>query len=157
MTEKITIAEYRRLIAKKKRGAARRSFCLLKHFHPSYSEAEYCNWLLALKRGGEIKDFKLYPKVDLHINGKLWRSWAIDFLVIEKHGGNSYHEVKGHNLSDANFKLKLSAFRLEYPDIPIYVNKIRITSDGWKRNAENQINTGKIFNTRSRRLRRHGS
>lgn len=110
--------------------------CLLKHSHPSRSEAGYCDWLLARKKNKEIQDFTLYPNVELHVSGKIWRKWAIDFLITENDGTVSYHESKGWNRSDDRFRMKLAHFRLEYPDIPIYVNKVRVTSDGWIRKKE---------------------
>lgn len=117
------------------------SFCLSKHYHPSRSEADYCNWLLWRKQQGQISDYKLYPKVELHVNGKLWRNWAIDFKVIEKDGGISYHESKGWSRSDDRFRMKLGHFRLEYPDIPIYVNRKLVTGKGWRN--ENNYKTNK--------------
>jgi len=102
---------------------AKRSFCLSKHFHPSKSEAGYCDWLLARKKLKEIKDYKLYPSVPLYINGRLWKSWKIDFLVTEKDGSFSYHESKGWNRSDDNFRLKRDAFLCCYPDAKLFINK----------------------------------
>lgn len=116
--------------------------CFLKHIHPSKSESAYCTWLLWRKQTGRIKDFSVYPSVELHVNGNLWRRWAIDFKVIENDGGISYHESKGWNRSDDRFRMKLGHFRLEYPNIPIYVNKIRVTSKGW-RSENNPINSKK--------------
>lgn len=132
----VTQAEMRELLWKakhKKKGLAVRSFCLSKHHHPSISEAQYCNWLLARKRSGEIKDYHCQANVDLHIGNKVWRSWAIDFKVLETNGTISYHESKGWCRSDDRFRMKLGAFRAEYPEIPLYVNKVRITSGGWRR------------------------
>lgn len=102
---------------------AKRSFCLSKHFHPSKSEADYCNWLLARKQNREIKDYSLYPSVPLEINGKLWKRWKIDFLVVEKDGSHSFHESKGWNRSDQGFRLKRDAFVCCYPKARLYINK----------------------------------
>ena len=101
--------------------------CLSGHFHPSNSEAVYCNWLLARKQAGEIKDFQYIVSVELHVAGRLWKKWAIDFLVIENNGEKTYHESKGWNRSDDSFRLKLRAFMLEYPERKIYVNKELMT------------------------------
>lgn len=119
-------------------GKAVRSKCLSKHHHPSKSEAQYCNWLLARKQNGEIKDYSLYPTVHLHVGDKLWKRWAIDFEVIENDETISYHESKGWNRSDDSFRMKLGHFRLEYPEIPIYVNKERVTGKGWRRSKNYQ-------------------
>lgn len=102
---------------------AKKSFCFSKHHHQSKSEAEYCNWLLARKQGGEIFNFKVWPSVDLMLNGKLWKRWKIDFQVFENDGTTSFHESKGWNRSDDSFKLKRDAFILQFPMIKLYVNK----------------------------------
>lgn len=101
--------------------------CLSGHFHPSTSEANYCNWLLARKQNKEIKDYRDKLSVKLHVNGKVWRNWAIDFAVEELDGEITYHESKGWNRSDDRFRMKLSHFMLEYPDRKIYVNKELMT------------------------------
>jgi len=107
-------------------GRAQKSFCFLKHFHPSKSEASYCNWLFARKQGGEIKDFQWQVAVPLNINGQYWRSWKVDFRVEENDGTFSYHESKGWNRSDDSFRLKRDAFLLNYPLVALYVNKARV-------------------------------
>jgi len=107
--------------------------CNLGHYHPSRSEAGYCLWLQARVQNKEIKDFKYIHNIELHIAGKVWRKWAVDFKVIENDGSFSYHESKGWSRSDDRFRMKLSAFRLEYPDIPVFVNKKQVTSKGWRR------------------------
>lgn len=99
---------------------ARKSFCLSKHHHGSKSEAEYCNWLLARKQNREIKDFKVWPSVNLPNIG---RRWKIDFMVEENDGTVSYHESKGWNRSDDCFKLKRDAFLMCYPKLKLYINK----------------------------------
>lgn len=100
-----------------------KSFCLSKHFHGSKSEAEYCNWLLARQQAGEIKDYKVWPSVDLPVNGKPWKRWKIDFVVYENDGSESYHESKGWNRSDDCFRLKRDVFLLCYPWLKLYINK----------------------------------
>jgi len=106
--------------------------CLLKHPHPSKSEANYCNWLFARKQAGEIKDFNYICSIELHVAGKVWKKWAIDFSVEELGGEITYHESKGWNRSDDRFRMKLHHFLLEYPDKKIYVNKrlIKFTPKG---------------------------
>lgn len=103
--------------------AAKRSFCLSKHHHPSKSEADYCNWLLARKQNREIKDYRVWPSVSLSFAGKFWKRWKIDFEVFENDGTLSYHESKGWNRSDDSFKLKRDAFLLCYPKIKLFINK----------------------------------
>lgn len=120
-------------------GAARRSFCLSKHHHPSRSEADYCNWLLARKQGGEIRDYKAYVSVPLMIKGKLWRRWKIDFLVQEKDGTESYHESKGWNRSDQCFKMKRDVFLICYPDHKLYINKELYTGKPERRRVTSSL------------------
>ena len=107
-------------------GGAHKSNCYANHFHPSRSEAAYCAWLLARVQGREIKAYSLYPSIPLHIGGRLWKFWKIDFKVTENDDSTSYHESKGWNRSDDNFRMKLSATMTEYPDMKIYVNKVRV-------------------------------
>lgn len=127
---------------------ANKSFCLSKHFHPSTSEAEYCNWLAARLQNKEIRAFRQYPSIELHVAGKLWRKWAVDFEVTELDGSISLHESKGWSRSDDRFRMKLGHFRLEYPDIPIYVNRERVTGKGWRR--ESNYKTAKVPFARGR-------
>lgn len=109
-----------------------KSFCLSKHPHGSRDEAGYCDWLFWRKQVGQIRDFKWQFTIPLHIDGKYWKSWKIDFRVEELDGSYSYHESKGWNRSDDNFRLKLAAAMTEYPEWKFIVNKepARITEGG---------------------------
>ena len=104
----------------------RKSYCLLKHLHPSKSEAEYCMWLLARMQNKEIGDFHYIHTVQLSIDDKPWKTWAADFGVIENDGSLSVHESKGWNRSDDSFRLKLNICMRNHPDLPVYVNKVRV-------------------------------
>lgn len=106
-----------------RKSSAKKSYCFSKHYHPSISEADYCNWLLGRKQSREIRDFICQPVVRLTINGKWWRDWKVDFKVEELDGSFSYHENKGWNFSDESFRLKRDAFLICYPDTKLYVNK----------------------------------
>jgi len=109
------------------KSKAIKSTCLLKHYHPSRLEAEYCSWLLARKKNKEIKDYKYIYSIPLMVNGKVFKTWKADFKVIENDNSISVHEAKGFNRSDDNFRLKLSLFFINYPATPVYVNKRRVT------------------------------
>lgn len=98
-----------------------KSFCLSKHSHYSTSEANDCNRLLADLQSGKIKAYKFSKSIDLHIDGKLWKRWKVDFLVTEKDGSEVLFESKGWNRSDESCMLKLAAFLTEYPAWPIYM------------------------------------
>lgn len=100
--------------------------CLSKHHHESRMEAEYCHWLLARQQAGEIKSFDYIYSIPLKIDGKSWKVWKADFRVIENDNTISVHECKGFNPSDDNFRLKLSVFFVNYPDLPVFVNKRRV-------------------------------
>lgn len=101
--------------------------CLLKHPHPSKTEANECNWHFARQSNGEIVSIKWQYQIPLHINGKLWKHWNVDFAITEKDGTVSFWESKGWNRSDDVFRLKLSAALLEYPHKKFYVNKRLVT------------------------------
>ena len=100
--------------------------CIFGHYHPSRSEANYCLWLLARKQNGEIKQFGYIYSLQLHIDEKYWKTWKADFWVINNAGTLEVHESKGWNRSDDNFRLKLNIARRNYPDLPIFVNKIPV-------------------------------
>lgn len=104
-------------------------FCWLKHPHPSKYETAYCNWLNLRQKAGEIKSFKPYPSIKLHVKGKIWKVWKADFLVTELDGSTAVHESKGWNRSNEEFKLKASHFLKEYPKWPLYVNRVRVPAD----------------------------
>ena len=128
----VTQSEMKELLWKakhKKKGRAIRSFCLSRHSHGSKSEAEYCNYLLAEKQGGRIRDYSCQSKITLRIRGRRWKDWAIDFKVIEKDGSESFHECKGWNFSDDNFRLKRDAFRICYPKARLFINHELYTGD----------------------------
>jgi len=98
-----------------------RSFCISKHHHGSKSEALDCNRLLSDKQTGKILDYRLWRSIALHIDGKTWKHWKIDFEIVELDGSEILFESKGFNRSDDNCLLKLSAFLTEYPKCPIFV------------------------------------
>ena len=128
----VTREEMRELLYKakhKKKGRAKRSFCLSRHSHASISEAAYCDWLFARLSHKEIRAYSCQAKVELRIRGRLWKCWAIDFKVTELDGSESYHEAKGWNFSDDNFRLKRDAFRICYPKAKLYINKQLYTGD----------------------------
>lgn len=115
--------------------------CLSKHPHPSKSEAEYCNWMLARKMSGEISDFVWQFNIPLSLNdGRPWKNWAADFAVPApgfqrekslsvlrgQYNVSEVHESKGWNRSDDNFRLKLNICMRNHPDLPVFVNKRRV-------------------------------
>lgn len=92
------------------------------HFHPSGEEAEYCNVLMMRLKNKEILDFKPWASVPLTVAGERWKIWQIDFIVYEKDGTISYHEVKPWSRPDDNFKKKRDAFLICYPNLKLFVN-----------------------------------
>lgn len=100
------------------------SLCLSRHHHGSKSEAHECNLWLADKQAGIIQDYGLYPHFELRVDGKRWRNgWKPDFWVRRKDGVYCVAESKGWNRSDDNFRIRLSIFIINYPHIPVYVNR----------------------------------
>ena len=137
---------------------AKRSFCLSKHFHYSKDEAGYCNWLLARKQGGEIKDYKVFPSVPLMIAGKPWKRWQIDFMVDENDGTVSYHEAhkwgRGQAVKDDYHKLKRDAFLLCYPRIKLYINKELYTGKPNRKRLKWTMAEAKRRSERARKMRK---
>lgn len=108
--------------------------CWLSHPHPSKLERAYCNWLRLREKAGEIKSFKVWPSIKLHIKGKIFKTWKADFLVTELDGSNSVHEAKGYSLgSQREFKIKAALFMREYPKIPLFINRVKMdpTAKRW--------------------------
>lgn len=113
-----------------------KTHCLLKHSHPSHSEAVYCNWLLARVHNKEIKSFDYIFPINLYITSgkrkKVWKVWQCDFRVHENDGTISAHESKGWNRSDDNFRQKLNICMRNHPRLKVYVNRelVRFTPTG---------------------------
>lgn len=111
-----------------------KSFCLSRHSHGSKSEAAECNQWLADKQSGKIKDYGLYPHFDLFVDGKRWRGgWTPDFWVIRNDGTYCVAESKGWNRSDDSFRIRLSIFIINHPEIPVYVNRELVRGNPFKK------------------------
>lgn len=135
-------------------GFAKTSRCLSGHNHPSKSEADYCNRLLAKVQWGEIKSYRLYPSLKIFIDGKLWKIWKADFEVTENDGSLSIHESKGWNRSDDSFRLKLGAYLLQDNALPVFVNGERVTGAFGRRGVKTQIKRKKRLSNRVNRFNR---
>lgn len=82
-------------------------------FFRSSWEANYARYLQYLKESDEIADWRHEPET-------LWlgtTGYIPDFLVIERDGGKTYHEVKG--FMDYRSRRKLSLFRQRYPAVSL--------------------------------------
>lgn len=101
--------------------------------HASKSEASDCNRLFSMEQSGEIRSFKVFPNYDLKINGKFFKSWTPDFEFVDASGRVCIMESKrGWKHSDDRARMKMCAFMLTYPEIPLYINfqRARLSRDG---------------------------
>lgn len=129
MTEKITRAEFLRLINKKGRKAPAKNRCRL-HPHGSASEGDYCLWMQARQQNGEIESYKWQVRIEIAPG----QFWAIDFGEVKKgekpaYPGEvftAYHESKGWNQSDQMSLYKLRQSLRNYPKRAIFWNKQRV-------------------------------
>lgn len=83
-------------------------------------EANYARYLQWLKERGEIIDWEHEPKTFWFEGIKRGCvSYLPDFLVLEKNGSESYHEVKGW--MDGRSATKLKRMKKYYPDVRLIV------------------------------------
>lgn len=110
--------------------------------------------MIARVQVGEIEDFVYQFSIPLFISDdrkKTWKYWKADFAVPAVGWGKpkflvgdqsksamgaaglvyfynviEIHESKGWNRSDETFRLKLNICLRNYPDLPVYVNKVRV-------------------------------
>lgn len=79
-------------------------------WYHSKKEASYAAHLDLLLKAGEIKEVIPQFKIDIKINGKHWRNYAVDFRVVTKHDEIQYHEVKGFETEE--WRMKWDALHL---------------------------------------------
>ena len=125
---KISPKDYERLMGhpmpksrpkKNKFGAIRKVYNGVSY--DSTGEANYAALLDLRIKAGEILRVERQPKVELHINGVLWRSWRIDFKVFITEEKYEFHEFKGVETSD--YKMKRDAFNIIYPHETLIIIK----------------------------------
>jgi hypothetical protein len=92
----------------------------VRKYYRSKWESNYAYYLQWLKEKGEILDWKHEPKVFWFEGIKRGTvSYLPDFLVIEKNGKETYHEVKGW--MDDRSKTKISRMAKYHPDVTLIV------------------------------------
>ncbi len=64
------------------------------------------------KQNKEITRFETHVPLELRINGKLWRTWKIDFVAYLPDGSREFIEAKGMVLPD--FKMKFDFFEIVF-------------------------------------------
>ena len=94
-----------------KYGAKRKTYNGVSYH--STLEADYAAKLDLRIKAGEVTRWKRQPEVELKIEGRLWRKWAIDFKVFFPDGHCEWHECKGVETID--YKMKRDAFHILYP------------------------------------------
>lgn len=84
------------------------------HTYHSAREAQYAFELDIRVRAGELREWKRQVPIDLYVNGMKICTYTIDFLEIDKNGGEVWTEVKGFETADWRLKWKL--FEALYPE-----------------------------------------
>ena len=97
--------------------------CLADHWHASIKEADYCNQLYMMKKNGDIKDYEKEKDFDLCVNGIRICKIRPDFMVWDKDGTLSVHEVKSYPTMTPIWNLKRKLFEAVFPEIPYIVIK----------------------------------
>lgn len=104
-------------------ATAKHTYCILKHYHPSIMEANYCLWMFAKLKAGDFYSYRLYKSFQVSKT----KAWKPDFIAYDKTGKIlEVHECKGMSRSDDNFRFKLALFFEKYPALPVFVNKRRV-------------------------------
>lgn len=123
---KISAKDYKRLMGKER--PKRNKFGAVKKLYngvlyDSTLEANYAAKLDLRIKAGEILRWERQSEVELKIEGKLWRKWAIDFKVFFPNGQYEYHEVKG--VETVDYKMKRDMFFILFPNEKLLIiNKI---------------------------------
>ena len=83
-------------------------------WYPSAKEAAYAAELDMRVRAGELREWKRQIPIDLIVNGYKIGRYTIDFLEIDKNGGEMWTEVKGAETEA--FRLRWKLFDALYPE-----------------------------------------
>jgi hypothetical protein len=76
-------------------------------WYHSKKEAKYAEELDWRMKAGELTEIKPQHKIEIRVNGKLWRNYLVDFRVVTKDGTVEYHEVKGFATEEWKMKWDL--------------------------------------------------
>ncbi len=79
------------------------------HTYHSIREANYAAELDLRLRAGELKEWRRQVPIELRVNGVKICTYTIDFLEIDKNGGEMWTEIKG--FATAEWRLKMEALR----------------------------------------------
>jgi len=83
-------------------------------WYGSLLEANYARELDLRVRAGELREWKRQVPIDLVVNGVKICTYKIDFLEIDKNGGEMWTETKGAETAEWRIKWKL--FDAIHPD-----------------------------------------
>lgn len=119
-TDRLTIAEYRALVADKKTTKRRHKYGAKPqrvdgHYFGSTFEAQRYGQLKLLVQAKAIFDLKLQPRFDLMADGEKVGVYVGDFSYIEPRGRRVVEDTKG--VETETYKLKRKIFKIQYPMI----------------------------------------
>jgi hypothetical protein len=84
------------------------------HTYHSEKEAAYAAELDLRVRAGELREWHRQVPIELAVNGHKICTYTIDFLEIDKNGGEMWTEIKGFETPE--FRLKWKLFDALYPE-----------------------------------------
>lgn len=102
---------------------ARKTACQQNHVHASKREANRCNELHLLQRGGEIEGLEQQPQFFFVINGQQVKldggrraGVKLDFAYVDRHSGaRIVEDSKGYTVRD--WPLRKAIFKALHPDL----------------------------------------
>lgn len=84
------------------------------HTYHSRAEAAYAAELDLRVKAGELREWRRQVPIDLYVNGEKICTYTIDFLEIDKNGGEMWTEIKGFETPE--WKLKWKLFCALFPE-----------------------------------------
>jgi hypothetical protein len=79
-----------------------------------YGEAEYAEELDWRVKAGDLREWRRQVPIELYVNNQKVCTYAIDFLEVDKNGGEMWTEIKGFETPEWCLKWKL--FDALYPE-----------------------------------------
>lgn len=126
MTERITVAEYKAMVARRASPAARqnkfgaKSITIDGHYFPSLLEGRRYGQLKMMQRTGLIRELKLQPRFDLSAAGEKVAEYRADFAyeeLVAKPLSWRYVVEDTKGMATPVYKLKRALFLRLYPNV----------------------------------------
>jgi Protein of unknown function (DUF1064) len=83
-------------------------------WYQSAKEAQYAFELDVRVKAGELREWQRQVPIELYVNGHKICTYTIDFVEIDKNGGEMWTEIKG--VETADWRLRWKLFDALYPE-----------------------------------------